>query len=80
MTATPSAVAERLLLDAGLPARVTAAGHDGSVAKIRLERDLWPRLTESDGRRLAERIRLLGFRYVAIDLDGLTGDGIDDQT
>lgn len=80
MTAAGSRAAERLLAEAGIPARVTAAGHDGSVAKVHLPRELWPRLTESGGDRLAERIRALGFRYVAIDLDGFTGDEIDDQT
>lgn len=75
-----SGAAERLLREAGIAARVTAAGHDGSVAKVGLSRELWPRLTEPGGDRLAERIRALGFRYVAIDLYAFTGDDIDDQT
>lgn len=55
--------AEGLLAEAGLAASVSAAGRDGEIAAVRAA-------PESVGelRRLAPRIRALGFRAVALEL------------
>lgn len=60
--------AERLLAGAGISARVSASGHDASVAVVTAEPAAWPALLGAAGADLARRIRALGFRYVAIDL------------
>ena len=66
--------AEHILSDAGVSARVTASGHDGSVAVIAAGPGAWPALVGEPGAELARRIRALGFRYVAIDLAVNTRD------
>ena len=67
--------AERVLAEAGFAgARVTVEGHEREIAAVRVAPGDWERLLESDeGRRVAERVKALGFRYVALDL--LPADG-----
>lgn len=60
--------AESLLREMGIAGRVTAAGHDASIATIAVAPERWAELTGPAGRELAGRLRALGFRYVAIDL------------
>lgn len=58
-----------LLADAGVRgARVEAEGHEGEVAAIGVRADDWERMMGDEGVRLAEEVRGLGFRYVALDL------------
>lgn len=69
--------AEGILREAGVAGRVTAEGHDASIAAIRVSAAAWAELTGDSGRAISERIRALGFRYVALDLAGATPtDGI----
>lgn len=56
--------AERMLLDHGLNALVSVAGHENDV--IAIHADL-SRLAEL--RALAPQLKALGFRYVALELD-----------
>jgi PP-loop superfamily ATP-utilizing enzyme len=76
--------AEGILREAGVAGRVTAEGHDGSIAAIRVSAAAWAELTGDSGRAISERIRALGFRYVALDLsdavptDGTSPTGDDD--
>lgn len=61
--------AERVVADEGIDgATVTVEGHEREIAAIRVSADDWDRLVGDTGVRLAERVRALGFRYVALDL------------
>lgn len=66
--------AEHILAGAGVSARVTASGHDGSVAVVTAAPGSWPALVGGPGAEIARRIRALGFRYVALDLAVHTRD------
>jgi hypothetical protein len=64
-----AAAAERLLAERGLSgARVTAEGPDGEIAAIRLPEGALPGVLAAADSGVAEAIRALGFRYVAVDL------------
>lgn len=66
--------AERVVVDEGISgAAVTVEGHEREIAAIRVSVDDWDRLVGDAGVRLAERVRALGFRYVALDLVPLDG-------
>lgn len=67
--------ATRMLIDHGISrGEVTVEGLEGEIASIRLPGDLLDSMLASDaGQGLAEDIRELGFRYVALDL--LPADG-----
>lgn len=80
MTPDAARAAERLLAEAGLAGRVSAAGHDGTVARITAPSTAWPDLTGARGAELARQIRELGFKYVAIDLDGANDHDIHAET
>lgn len=80
MTPHAAAAAERLLAEAGVRARVAPDGHDGAIARITTPPAAWAALVGPGGAELAARIRALGFKYVAIEMDGATGDDIDDDT
>ena len=59
-------LAEHGVADAG----VRAGGPDGEVALLSAPRAEWARLLDPEaGAGIVERIRALGFRYVALDLD-----------
>lgn len=62
--------AERFLRDRGFgPLRVRY--HEGDLARIEVTVDQLPRLAEPALRReLTERLRSLGFKYIALDLEG----------
>ena len=62
--------AERFLRERGLrPLRVRY--HEGDLARIEVPPDQLPRLAEPEFRReLVEYLRSLGFKYVALDLEG----------
>lgn len=62
-TADRDARARALLESAGLAARVRSAGADGEIAAVAAS----PASLETL-RRLAPRLRRLGYRYVALDL------------
>lgn len=61
--------AERVLAEAGFPGRVTACGHDGSVAAVAVPPDAWRQLAGPAGQGVVARIRAAGFRYVALELE-----------
>ena len=64
----------RIVTDAGIDgALVSVEGPEREIAAIRVPAGDWDRLVGEDGVRLAERVRALGFRYVALDL--LPADG-----
>lgn len=66
--------ATRVLAEEGVDgAAVSVEGHEREIAAIRVAPDQWERLVGDTGARLAERVRSLGFRYVALDL--LPSDG-----
>lgn len=50
-------------------ARVSAAGIDGEIAAVALPEIRFNALLGEQRESLAEQIRALGFRYVAVDLD-----------
>ena len=62
--------AERFLRERGFrPLRVRY--HEGDLARIEVPPDQLPRLAEPELRReLVEYLRTLGFKYVALDLEG----------
>jgi PP-loop superfamily ATP-utilizing enzyme len=69
-----AARAERLLAEEGFPgARVSVEGHEREIAALRVRGEDWERLAGEEGRRAADGVKALGFRYVAIDL--LPADG-----
>jgi hypothetical protein len=62
--------ARRVLADHGFPAaEVHAEGADGEIAAVRCPAAEWDALLGPDGRRAADAVRAVGFRYVAVDLD-----------
>ena len=63
------AAAERLLAAHGVAAQVEVEGHEQEVAAVRVPESAWARLLGEDGLRIAEEVKALGFRYVALDLD-----------
>lgn len=76
MTARPNSGGERegraegLLAEVGITGgRVTAEGQESEIAALRVPAACHEWLLGPQGRRLAERIRALGFRYVALDLE-----------
>lgn len=71
-TADPRArAAERALAAAGVAgARVRAAGQQGEIAVIELPPAHWDALLGGGGGRLVTEVKALGFRYVALDLEG----------
>lgn len=66
-----AAAAERLLAEAGIGGtRVRAAGRVGEIAAVEAPPGCVARVRE-----LAPRIRALGFRYVALDLEACAESG-----
>ena len=62
--------AARVLAEHGLGgAGVRAGGPEGEIALLTAPEGEWERLLDPEaGARIAERIRALGFRYVALEL------------
>lgn len=68
------AEARRVVAEAGIGgALVSVEGPEREIAAVRVAAGDWDRLVGDEGVRLAERVRALGFRYVALDL--LPADG-----
>ena len=67
--------AARVLAEHGVGgAAVRAAGPDGEIALLSAPSAEWARLLEPEaGAEVVGRIRALGFRYVALDLDDDAG-------
>lgn len=66
--------AERVVAEEGISgALIIVEGHEREIAAIRVSVDDLDRLVGDAGVRLAERVRALGFRYVALDLLPLDG-------
>lgn len=64
----------RIVEDAGIDgALVSVDGPEREIAAIRVPAGDWDRQVGDEGVRLAEAVRALGFRYVALDL--LPADG-----
>ncbi|HEX7239280.1 MAG TPA: hypothetical protein VF263_03360 [Longimicrobiaceae bacterium] len=61
--------AAALLAERGLRGEVRAEGHQAEIAALRVPADAWERLTGEEGARLADELKELGFRYVALDLE-----------
>lgn len=60
----------RALLAAGgfAGAEVGVEGHEREIAAVRVAAEDWARLLGEEGRRVADEVKALGFRYVAVDL------------
>lgn len=71
MSADPRvARAEALLATRGIAgAAVSVEGHEREIAALRVPGAAWERLAGEEGARLAEELKGLGFRYVALDLE-----------
>lgn len=64
--------AEGILDDLGFPkARVTTAGPEQEIASVAVAAEDWERASGEAADSIANRLKLLGFRYVAIDLEPL---------
>ncbi|HEV2149190.1 MAG TPA: hypothetical protein VGR37_17415 [Longimicrobiaceae bacterium] len=61
--------AAELLAERGIPGRVSVEGHESEIAAVQVPADVWDRLAGKEGARLAEALKRLGFRYVALDLE-----------
>ena len=61
--------AAALLAERGIAGEVAAEGHQAEIAAVRVPADAWDRVAGPDGARLADDLRELGFRYVALDLE-----------
>lgn len=64
----PHAPLRRLLCAAGLAGEVCPAGHDGSIAALRVPPGEWLALDPERRRRLIASLKDAGFRYVALEL------------
>ncbi|MBI4540313.1 MAG: hypothetical protein HY704_12490 [Gemmatimonadetes bacterium] len=68
MKRDPSSVVETLLRAAGIACQVRPAGHDGSIAALRLLPSEWCVVPEAVRDSLVRSIKRAGFRYVALEL------------
>lgn len=64
-----------LLRELGIQGRVEVRGERGDIACLVLPVERRGELVGENGLRLAERLRGLGFRFVALDLDPAAGAG-----
>ena len=54
--------------------------HHGDIARIEIARDELPEALDLDMRdRMAEGLKALGFRYVTVDLEGYTTEGLNES-
>jgi hypothetical protein len=63
-----AARAAELLAARGIAARVSAEGHEGEIAALRVPAGAIDLLVGGDAGPLAREVKALGFRYVAVDL------------
>ena len=69
------AAAKRALAEHGLHgASVEVEGHEREIAALRVPEVAWARMLGPEGVRLADAVKAAGFRYVALDLAGPTGN------
>lgn len=69
------AAAERALAEHGLAgAAIAVEGHEREIAALRIPDAEWERMLGPDGIAIANAVKFVGFRYVALDLD----DGFPD--
>lgn len=61
--------AAALLAERGIPGEVSAEGHQAEIAALRVPAEAWERVAGPEGAPLADALRELGFRYVALDLE-----------
>lgn len=70
MTPDPRAgLARALLAERGIAAEVSVEGHQAEIAALRVPEEAWERVAGEEGARLADELKGLGFRYVALDLE-----------
>ncbi|HEX6370689.1 MAG TPA: hypothetical protein VF006_17335 [Longimicrobium sp.] len=62
--------AERVLAGHGVAADVSVEGHEREIAAVRVAEDAWARMLGDEGAAIAAEVKALGFRYVALDLEG----------
>jgi PP-loop superfamily ATP-utilizing enzyme len=71
MTDARIQAAQRVLAAHGLyGAEVSVEGHEREIAALRVPDGAWERMMGDDGAAIAAQVKALGFRYVALDLDG----------
>ncbi|MET0399751.1 MAG: hypothetical protein ABW277_23385 [Longimicrobiaceae bacterium] len=58
-----------LLAERGIAGEVSVEGHQAEIAALRVDAAAWERVAGEEGAALVERIKALGFRYVALDLE-----------
>ncbi|HEX2188566.1 MAG TPA: hypothetical protein VHG51_06680 [Longimicrobiaceae bacterium] len=61
--------AAALLAERGIAGEVGVEGHQAEIAALRVPADQWERVAGEEGARLADELKRLGFRYVALDLE-----------
>ena len=64
-----AARAGALLAGWGIPGEVGVEGHEAEIAALRVPADAWEQIAGEEGARLADELKGLGFRYVALDLE-----------
>ena len=64
-----AALAGALLAERGIAGEVSVEGHQAEIAALRVAGDAWERVAGEEGAALVDRIKALGFRYVALDLE-----------
>jgi PP-loop superfamily ATP-utilizing enzyme len=66
--------AERALAEHGLfGATVEVEGHEREIAALRVPDGAWERLLGPDGVAVADAVKAVGFRYVALDFADASG-------
>jgi uncharacterized protein len=69
--------AEQLLIDLGF--RQVRVRMHGEIARIEIDRDLFPRLLQPEtAQSVSAAFRRLGFRYAALDLEGYRTGSMND--
>jgi PP-loop superfamily ATP-utilizing enzyme len=61
--------AAALLAERGIAGEVSVEGHQAEIAALRVPADAWERVAGEEGVALADALKGLGFRYVALDLE-----------
>jgi PP-loop superfamily ATP-utilizing enzyme len=58
-----------VLAERGIPGRVSVEGHESEIAAVQVPAAAWDRVAGEEGAGLADDLKRLGFRYVALDLE-----------
>jgi PP-loop superfamily ATP-utilizing enzyme len=58
-----------LLAERGIAGEVSVEGHQAEIAALRVAEGAWERMAGEEGAALADELKALGFRYVALDLE-----------